>query len=128
MEYILHRHTIPSFIPVAGLCEEFLGNGSGDLEQFALTLHRHLILLSNRAAIVTRLQKVKGAKEVKTDEAARLVELTTAQWNARIILQDQGERIVVVDHENERLKEVEKEILGTKNNNEDIVTRIARIL
>jgi len=127
-QYVLHRHTIPSFIPVSGLCEEFLSHGVGGLEQFALTLHRHLILLSNRTAIVTRLRKLKGIEEIKADEAVRLVELVTSKWTARIVLQDVGERCVVLNPSNQRLKDVETQILGTQSINTDLAERIAKLL
>src|SRR5436305_12805442 len=94
-EYVLHRHTIPSFIPLQADCDEFLSHGIGGLGQFTLSLHRYLILLSNRTAIVTRLKLLKGIQEVKADEAVRLVELTTRKWTAKIVLQDKGERCVV---------------------------------
>jgi hypothetical protein len=126
-EWILHRHTIPSFIPLQGLCDEFLGQGVTGLEQFALTLHRHLILLSNRTAVVSRLKALSDVEELKADEAVRLVELVTAEWTAKIVFLDKGERCVVLDnHSNKRLKEVEKRILGDAEN--DIVDRIAQIL
>jgi len=128
-EYVLHRHTIPSFIPLQGLCDEFLGHGVAGLEQFALALHRHLILLSNRTAIVTRLKSLRGIEEVKADEAVRLVELITRKWTAKIVLQDKGERCVVINNNNKRLPEVEKAILDTTTDKDmDLVERIANIL
>ena len=127
-QYVLHRHTIPSFIPIVGLCEEFLVRGVSGLEQFALTLHRHLILLSNRTAVVTRLKTLKRVEEVKADEAVRLVELVTSKWTAKIVLLDKGERCVVVNNNNERLQEVEKAILGTGDMETDLVERIANAL
>ena len=127
-QYVLHRHTIPSFIPLAGLCEEFLVHGGSGLEQFALSLHRHLILLSNRTAIVTRLKTLEGIEEVKADEAVRLVELVTSKWTAKIVLLDKGERCVVVNNNNERLQDVEKAILGTGDTETDLVERIANAL
>jgi hypothetical protein len=127
-QYVLHRHTIPSFIPIVGLCEEFLVRGVSGLEQFALTLHRHLILLSNRTAVVTRLRTLKRVEEVKADEAVRLVELVTSKWTAKIVLQDNSQRCVVVNNNNERLQEVEKAILGTSDMETDLVERIANAL
>ena len=127
-QYLLHRHTIPSFIPVLGLCEEFLGRGVAGLEQFALTLHRHLIMLSNRTAVVTRLKTLKRIEEVKADEAVRLVELVTSKWTAKIVLLDKGERCVVVNNNNERLQEVEEAILGTDDIETNLVERIASAL
>jgi hypothetical protein len=122
-QYVLHRHTVPSFIPIVDLCEEFLVRGVSGLEQFALTLHRHLILLSNRTALVSRLKTLKRVEEVKADEAVRLVELVTSKWNAKIVLLDKGERCVVVNNNKERLQEVEKAILGDMET--DLVERIA---
>ena len=127
-QYLLHRHTIPSFIPVVGLCEEFLGRGVTGLEQFASTLHRHLILLSNRTAVVNRLKTLKRIEEVKADEAVRLVELVTSKWTAKIVLLDKGERCVVVNNNNERLQEVEEAILGTDDIETNLVERIASAL
>ena len=127
-QYLLHRHTIPSFIPVLGLCEEFLGRGVAGLEQFALTLHRHLIMLSNRTAVVTRLKTLKRIEEVKADEAVRLVELVTSKWTAKIVLLDKGERCVVVNNNNQRLQEVEEAILGTDDIETNLVERIASAL
>lgn len=127
-QYILHRHTIPSFIPLVGLCEEFLGRGVAGLEQFALTLHRHLILLSNRTAIVTQLKALKGVEEVKADEAVRLVEIVTSNWTAKVVLLDKGERCVVVNNNNERLQDVEKSILSAGDTEKELVERIARAL
>lgn len=127
-EYVLHRHTIPSFIPLTGLCEEFLGHEGAGLEQFAVSLHRHLILLSNRTAIVTRLKTLGGIEEVKSDEAVRLVELVTPEWTAKIVLLDKGERCVVINNNSERLQDVEKAILGTSNSETDLVERIANAL
>jgi Cenp-O kinetochore centromere component len=127
-EYVLHRHTIPSFIPLAELCEEYLELGVSGLEQFALTLHRHLILLSNRTAVVTGIQALKGVEEVKADEAVRLVELVTSKWTAKIVLLDDNQRCVVVNHNNERLKDVETTILGNEGTKLDIVERIAQAM
>lgn len=111
-EYVVHRHTIPSFIPLVALGEEHLSRGIGGLERFALELHRHLILLSNRTTIVARLRTLEGVEEVKADEAMRLVEVGTQEWTAKIMLLDKGERCVVVNHEGERLQDVEKMILS----------------
>lgn len=119
--YTLHRHTIPSFIPLQELCDEHLKLGDKGLEQFALALHKHLIQLSNRAATVARLRLLDGVEEVKADEAVRLVEVTTTDWIAKIVLQDEGERCVVVNHNNQRLQNVEKLILEREG---DIVDRI----
>jgi Cenp-O kinetochore centromere component len=127
-EYVLHRHTIPSFIPLTGICEEFLGRGGAGLEQFALSLHRHLILLSNRMAIVTRLKTLRGIEEVKADEAVRLVELVTPVWTAKIVLLDKGERCVVINNNSERVQDVEKAILSTSDSETDFVDRIANVL
>lgn len=127
-EYVLHRHTIPSFIPLQGLCDEFLGRGVQGLEQFALTVHRHLILLSNRTAVVSRLKSLRGVEEVKADEAVRLVEVVTAKWTARIVLLDDGERCVVLDDNNKRLKEVENRILGDTNVETGFVERFSQVL
>ena len=127
-EYVLHRHTIPSFIPLQGLCDEFLGRGVSGLEQFALTLHQHLILLSNRTAVVSRLKLLQRVEEVKADEAVRLIELVTSRWTAKIVLLDKGERCVVVDSNNKRLRHVEKRILGDNNTETDVVERIAQVL
>jgi hypothetical protein len=60
-------------------------------------------------------------QEVKADEAFRLVEVTTNEWTAKIVLQDKGERCVVVNHNNQRLQDVEKVILEGEA---DIVERI----
>ena len=127
-EYVLHRHTIPSFIPLQGLCEEFLGHGVTGLEQFALTVHRHLILLSERTAIVSRLKSLRGVEEVKADEAVRLVELVTSKWTAKIVLMDKGERCVVIDENNIRLKELENRILRDGDMKTDVVERISQVL
>lgn len=127
-EYVLHRHTIPSFIPIQGLCEEFLGRGVQGLEQFALTIHRHLILLSNRTAVVSRLESLRGVEEVKADKAVRLVEVVAAKWTARIVLLDDGERCVVLDNNNKRLKEVENRILGDTNVETGFVERFSQVL
>jgi hypothetical protein len=43
--------------------------------------------------------------------AVQLVELVTAKWTAKIILQDEGERCVVVDKHHQRLQDVEKAII-----------------
>jgi len=127
-EYVLHRHTIPSFIPLEGLCEEFLGHGVQGLQQFALTLHRHLILLSSRTAVVSRLKSLPGVQEVKADEAVRLVEVVTSKWTAKIVLLDNGERCVVLDHNNKRLKDVEKQLLGDSSVEAGFVERFSRVL
>ena len=127
-EYVLHRHTIPSFIPLVALCEEYLGRGVAGLEQFALTLHRHLIMLSNRIAVVTRLKTQKGIEEVKADEAVRLVELVTSKWIAKIVLTDKGERCVVINKNNERLQDVEETILGRGDTVTDLVERVSKVL
>jgi hypothetical protein len=63
-EYVLHQHTIPSFIPLADLCEEFLGRGVVGLEEFALSVRWHLISLSKWIAIVTRLKAIDGIETV----------------------------------------------------------------
>jgi hypothetical protein len=84
----------------------------GGLERFALEVHRHLILLSNRTAIVAGLRTLEGVEEVKADEAMRLVEVETQEWTAKIMLLDKGERCVVVNHEGERLQDVEKIVLN----------------
>ena len=126
--YVLHRHTIPSFIPLESLAEEFLGQGVTGLENFALALHRHLILLSNRTEVVTRLKELKGVKEIKADEAVRLVEVITSRWTAKIMLLDKGERCVVVNNDGDRLKKVEETILTAKGGEDDIVTRITRAM
>jgi hypothetical protein len=123
--YTLHRHTIPSFIPLQDLCDEFLELGEKGLEQFALALHRYLIQLSNRGATVTRLRQLEGVQEVKADEAVRLVEVTTNDWIAKIVLQDKGERCVVVNHHNQRVQDVEKMIL---DGDADIVERISHAM
>lgn len=127
-EYVLHRHTVPSFIPLQGLCDEFLGRGVSGLEQFAMTLHRHLILLSNRTAVVSRLKSLRRVEDVKADDAVRLIELVTSRWTAKIVLLDKGERCVVVDNNNKRLKDVEKRILGDNDTETDVVERIAQVL
>ena len=123
--YTLHRHTIPSFIPLQELCDEFLKLGDKGLEQFALALHRFLIQLSNRGDTVMRLRELEGVQEVKADEAFRLVEVTTNEWTAKIVLQDKGERCVVVNHNNQRLQDVEKVILEGEA---DIVERISNAM
>jgi hypothetical protein len=124
--WVLHRYTIPNFIPLLELAEEFLGQGVVGLEEFALRVHRHLILLSNRTEVVSRLKALR-VQEVKADAAVRLVEVTTVNWVAKIVLLDNGERCIVVNHENERLVDVEKEILeGNKDTN--LVDRISRVL
>lgn len=125
-DYVVHRHTIPSFIPLITLSEEYLRRGVAGLEQFALEVHRHLILLSNRTVIVARLRTLEGVEEIKADEAVRLVELVTAAWSAKIMLLDKSERCVVVSNENERLKDVEKTILG--DGRKDLVERISDVL
>jgi hypothetical protein len=124
--WLLHRHTIPNFIPLRELAEEFLGQKAVGLEGFALDVHRHLILLSNRTEVVSRLKALRRVQEVKSDPAMRLVELITEQWTAKIMLLDKGERCVVVDHNNERLMDVEKEILEDKDT--DLVDRISRVM
>ena len=126
-KYVLHKHTIPSFISVVALCEECLDRGVAGLEQFALTLHRHLVLLSNRMATVSRLQNLKGVEEAKADEAVRLVEIVTSKWTAKIVLLDGGERCVVLNKD-QRLMDVEKKILDTGGEKLDIVERIANAL
>jgi hypothetical protein len=123
--YTLHRHTIPSFIPLQELCEEYLKLGDKGLEQFALALHKYLIQLSNRAATVARLRLPDGVQEVKADEAVRLVEVITDDWIAKIVLQDKGERCVVFNHNNKRLEDVEKVILDGEM---DLVDRINNAL
>jgi Cenp-O kinetochore centromere component len=127
-KYVLHRHTIPSFIPLGDMCDEYLEDGVDGLERFALALHRDLLLLSNRMAIVTRLQKIKGVEDVKADEAVRLVEVATPNWTAKVVLQDDKERVVVIDNNNERLKDLERKILDIDGNNLDIVERIAQTI
>ena len=127
-EYVLHRHTVPSFIPLQGLCDEFLGRGVSGLEQFAMTLHRHLILLSNRTAVVSRLKSLRRVEDVKADDAVRLIELVTSRWTTKMVLLDKGERCVVVDNNNKRLKDVEKRILGDNDTETDVVERIAQVL
>ena len=123
--YTLHRHTIPSFIPLQELCDEYLKLGDKGLEQFALALHRYLIQLSNRAATVARLRLLDGVQDVKADEAVRLVEVTTNEWIAKIVLQDKGERCVVVNHNNKRREDVEKVILDGET---DLVDRISNAM
>ena len=125
-EYVLHRHTIPSFIPLADLCDEFLGRGVVGLEEFALSVHRHLILLSKRIAIVTRLKAIDGIETVRADDAVRLVEIVTSQWIAKIVLLDKGERCVVLNHNDKRMQDIEKTILD--NTDIDIVERISRVV
>jgi len=125
-EWVVHRHTIPSFIPLVSLSEEYLVRGIAGLERFALEIHRYLILLSNRAAIVARLRALEGVDEIKADEAMRLIEVVTEAWTAKIMLLDKGERFVVVGHENERLKDVEKAILS--DGERDLVERISSVL
>lgn len=125
---MLHQHTIPSFIPLEELCNEFLGHGVAGLERFTLTLHRHLILLSNRTAIVTRLKALKGIEEVRADQAVRLVEFTTSKWTAKIMLLDNNERCLVMNNTtHERIKAMEEKILEREGKT-DLVDRIARIL
>lgn len=121
--YTIHRHTIPSFIPIVETYETTMKEGVSGLEQFAQSLHRHLILLSNRAAIVARLKKVIGVEEVKTDEAVRLVEVVTAEWSAKIMLGEKAERCVVIDHEKSRRKDVEEIILDQSKG--DLVERVS---
>jgi hypothetical protein len=123
---VVHRHTIPSFIPLVALSEEHLAKGVAGLERFALEIHRHLILLSNRTAIVTRLRQLEVVEEIKADEAVRLIEVVTDAWTAKIMLLDKGERCVVVNTENERLKDVEESILRDTEN--DLVERISNVL
>jgi hypothetical protein len=125
--YVLHRHTIPSFIPLENLAEEYLGRRVAGLENFALAIHRHLILLSNRTEIAAKLKEFEGVEEIKSDEAVRLVEVITSQWTARIILLDEGERLIILNNDGERLKEMEERILKGKEDN-DLVTRIARAM
>jgi hypothetical protein len=72
------------------------------------------------------LKALRRVHEVKSDAAVRLVEFTTEDWTAKIVLMDKGERCVVVDHNNERLMDVEKEILEDKDN--DLVDRISRVM
>lgn len=98
------------------------------MEQFALTVHRHLILLSNRTAVVSRLKSLRGVEEVKADEAVRLVEVVTAKWTAKIVVLDDGERCVVLDDNNKRLKEVENRILGDTNVETGFVERFSQVL
>jgi hypothetical protein len=124
--FVLHRHTIPSFIPLVDLCDEFLGRGVVGLEEFVLSLHRHLILLSDRTAIVTRLKTLQGIETVRSDEAVRLIEIVTTQWIAKIVLLDKGERCVVLNHNNQRMQSIEKRIL--ENAEMDLVQRITRIM
>jgi hypothetical protein len=124
--WVIHRHTIPNFIPLRELAEEFLGQRVVGLEGFALNVHRHLILLSNRTEVVSRLKALRRVQEVKSDVAVRLVEFTTEKWTAKIVLLDKGERCVVVNHNNERLMDVEKEILEDKDT--DLVDRISRVM
>jgi hypothetical protein len=126
-EYDVHRHTIPSFIPLVALSEEHLSQGVAGLERFALEVHRHLILLSNRTAIVARLRVLEGVEEVKADEALRLVEVGMEAWTAKIMLLDKGERCVVVNNEGERLQDVEKVILS-EGRNLSLVQRISDAL
>src|SRR5579859_1178213 len=125
--FVLHGHTIPSFIPLQELCEEHLEKGVSGLEVFATTLHRYLILLSNRAAVVSRIRMLKGVEEVRADEAVRLVEVLRHVWTAKIVLMDDGERCVVINHDGKRMKEVEQVILN-KEAGKDIVERIAKTL
>ena len=99
--------------------------GDKGLEQFALALHRYLIQLSNRAATVARLRLLDGVQDVKADEAVRLVEVTTNEWIAKIVLQDKGERCVVVNHNNKRREDVEKVILDGET---DLVDRISNAM
>jgi len=123
---VVHRHTIPSFISLVLLSEEHLARGIAGLERFALEIHRHLISLSNRTAIVTRLRTLEGVEEIKADEAMRLIEVVTEAWTAKIMLFDKGERCVVVGTGNERLKDVEKAILSDEE--KDLVERISNVL
>jgi hypothetical protein len=125
-EYVLHRHTIPSFIPLVELCEEFLSRGVAGLEEFCLSVHRHLILLSNRRAIVSRLKNVEGIETVRADDAVRLLEIVTSQWIAKIVLLDKGQRCVVLNHNDQRMKDIEKQIL--ENADTDLVERITRVM
>jgi hypothetical protein len=124
--YLLHRHTIPLFIPLDQFAEEFLGGGVSGLEEFATTVHRQLILLSNRRALVTRLKLLKGIEQVNVDEAIRLVELVSSRWIVKIVLQDKGERCIVVDNDNKRLHDVEKKILS--DSKVDLVQRISLLM
>jgi Cenp-O kinetochore centromere component len=123
---MLHRHTIPLFIPLDGYAEEYLGRGVLGLEELALKVHRQLILLSNRTATVARLKLLKGVEQVNVDEAVQLVELVTAKWTAKIILQDEGERGIVVDKSNQRLQDVEKAMLNEPE--KDLVERISQAI
>jgi len=126
LEFVLHRHTIPSFIPLVELSEEFLSRGVAGLEEFCLSVNRHLILLSNRTAIVSRLKNVEGIETVRADDAVRLVEIVTSQWIAKIVLLDKGQRCVVVNHNDQRMKDIEKQIL--ENADTDLVERITRVM
>jgi Cenp-O kinetochore centromere component len=127
-EYTVHRHTIPSFIALSGLSEEFLGRSVTGLEQFAVAIHRQLVSLSNRTDTVTRLKSLKGLDTLSADEAVRLIELATNQWMAKIVLMDKGERCVVINNEGERMKDLEQKILGMGNNETDLVARVEQIL
>ena len=120
---MVHRHTIPSFISLLSLSE---ARGIAGLERFALEIHRHLILLSNRTAIVAQLRALEGVEEIKADDAMRLIEVVTEAWTAKIMLFDKGERCVVVGTGNERLKDVEKAILS--DGGKDLVERISNVL
>ena len=122
-EWVVHRHTIPSFISLLSLSE---ARGIAGLERFALEIHRHLILLSNRTAIVAQLRALEGVEEIKADDAMRLIEVVTEAWTAKIMLFDKGERCVVVGTGNERLKDVEKAILS--DGGKDLVERISNVL
>jgi hypothetical protein len=111
-EYVLHQHTIPLFIPLADLCEEFLGCGVVGLKEFALSVHWHLISLSKWIAIVTHLKAIDGIETVRADDAVRLVELVSLQWVAKIVLLDKGERCVVLNHNDKRMQDIERTTLG----------------
>jgi Mg2+ and Co2+ transporter CorA len=126
-EYALHRHTIPSFIPLLDLCDEFLGRGVAGLEELCLSVHRHLILLSNRTAVVARLKALQAVEAVRADDAVRLVEVVTSRWIAKLVLLDKGERCVVVNqHNDQRMQNIEKQIL--ENPEADLVERIAQAM
>lgn len=77
---------------------------------------------------MTRLKAIKGIDDVKADEAVRLVEVGTPEWTAKIVLLDKGERCIVINNNNERLKDVEEKILGADNINTNLVDRIAQAL
>jgi Cenp-O kinetochore centromere component len=125
-QYVVHRHTIPLYVPLMHFAEMFLTRGVSGLEAFAINVHRELILLTNRRGIAESLKSLYGVEEVNVDEGVRLLEVVTRNWTAKIILLEKDVKCVAVDNEKIRLPEVERRIMD--DSKVDLVERISRVI